>query len=67
MSKPEEEYTCSQKHSLETLRTAAASTGRSGRSRMGSLHPPLLNIPLDRVVLDELHLLLRIFDVLLRN
>ena len=29
--------------------------------------PPLVNIPLDHIVLDELHLLLRIMDVLIRN
>jgi hypothetical protein len=31
------------------------------------INPPLLNIELDHVVLDELHLLLRIMDVLLNN
>ena len=29
--------------------------------------PPLVNIPLDHIVLDELHLLVRIMDVLIRN
>eukprot|EP00732_Lithocolla_globosa_P001709 Lithocolla_globosa_v1_NODE_915_length_3086_cov_10.832728.p1 type:complete len:893 gc:universal NODE_915_length_3086_cov_10.832728:2856-178(-) len=35
--------------------------------RKGCAHPPLLNIPLDHVVMDELHILLRIFDRLMRN
>ena len=34
---------------------------------MGCVLPPLLNVSLDHVVLDELHLLLRIMDVLIRN
>ena len=34
---------------------------------LGCVLPPLIKIPLDRVVLDELHLLLRIMDVLIRN
>ena len=33
---------------------------------MGCVLPPLVNI-LDQIVLDELHLLLRIMDVLIRN
>ena len=34
---------------------------------MGSVFKPLLDIPLHQTVIDELHLFLRIFDVLLRN
>ena len=33
----------------------------------GSIHRPLTSIPLHHVILDELHALLRIFDVMLRN
>ena len=33
----------------------------------GSIHRPLTSIPLHHVILDELHVLLRIFDVMLRN
>ena len=32
-----------------------------------SIHRPLTSIPLHHVILDELHVLLRIFDVMLRN
>ena len=34
---------------------------------LGCIHPPLLNIELDSIVVDELHLMLRVGDVLLRN
>ena len=34
---------------------------------MGSLFQPLLEIPVEHIIIDELHLLLRIFNVLLRN
>ena len=34
---------------------------------LGCVLPPLLNISLDNIVLDELHLLLRIMDVPIRN
>ena len=33
----------------------------------GSIHRPLTSIRLHHVILDELHVLLRIFDVMLRN
>lgn len=42
-------------------------TGRSVTSRLGSVNAPLLKIPVDHYVIDELHLFLRIFDVLLDN
>ena len=34
---------------------------------LGCVLPPLLGVPLDRVVLDELHLLLKIMDIPIRN
>ena len=37
------------------------------KSNFGCIHPPLLNIELSHVLIDELHLLMRICDVLLRN
>ena len=42
-------------------------TLHSATEKFGVKNPPLLNIALDHVVLDELHLLLRITDVLLHN
>ena len=34
---------------------------------MGRLHDPLLRIPMENVIPDEIHLMLRISDVLTRN
>ena len=39
----------------------------SVQSRQGSVNLPLLKIPIDHYVIDELHLFLRIFDVLMSN
>ena len=39
----------------------------NGKNEFGCVRQPLLNIPLDHVIPDELHLLLRITDVLLTN
>ena len=40
---------------------------KKGRENFCCDHEPLLNIELDHVILDELHLLLRVVDVLLNN
>ena len=37
------------------------------QKHLGSIHPPLLNIELTKVIVDELHLLLRVTDLLIRN
>ena len=42
-------------------------TLHAATEKFGVKNPPLLNIALDHVLLDELHLLLHITDVLLRN
>ena len=36
-------------------------------NKKGCVNPPLLNIPVNKIIVDELHLMLRITDVLLRN
>ena len=36
-------------------------------SEPGSIHPPLLHFPIDHIIPDELHLLLRITDRLIEN
>lgn len=36
-------------------------------SEPGSIHPPLLHFPLDHIIPDELHLLLKITDHLIEN
>lgn len=64
MSKPEEYYSSGpMARKLEEL------TGENSKKGQNycSIHKPLLKIPLDHIVADELHLLLRITDVLLRN
>ena len=50
---------------LEFLRRASKESHKD--KRKGAIHPPLFNIELDHVILDELHLLLRVVGVLLRN
>ncbi len=67
MSKEEKEWTETKSRSLAALKKAAAKSSTAQSVRLGSVDPPLLNIPLDHVILDELHLLLRVVDVLLRN
>ena len=36
--------------------------GKSVHTRQGSIHMPLLKIPVDHFVIDELHVLLQLFD-----
>lgn len=51
------------KRTLEELRKCAGKTTKN----YCCIYPPLLDIELDHVVPDELHLLLRIMDVLIKN
>ena len=51
--------------SIQSLNRHA--TLHTATEKFGVKNPPLLNIELDHVLLDELHLLLRITDVLLCN
>ena len=51
--------------SIQSLNRHA--TLHAATEKFGVKNPPLLNIALDHVLLDELHLLLCITDVLLRN
>ena len=37
------------------------------KNKKGCINAPLLNIPINDIVIDEMHLMLRIFDILLRN
>ena len=65
MSKEESVYTTTKSRTLLSLKEAVTKT--TARAKMGSQFLPILEIPLDHVIIDELHLFLRIFDVLLRN
>lgn len=53
------------KRTLEDLKTNSSKTQTHSRKR--SLHVPLLDIEPRDIVLDELHLLLRVGDILIRN
>ena len=58
----------SMKRTLSTLRACSAlPSSRPVSQRLGSQHSPVLKIEPDNIVIDELHLLLRIGDVLIRN
>jgi hypothetical protein len=60
-----EYYSCSKlKRTLEDLKKSAT---KSSKESYCSVKTPLLNIELDHVIPDELHLLLRIMDVLINN
>ena len=55
-------------HSLESLKKCALlSASKPAKKCLGSQHSPLIAIDPDHIVLDELHLLLRIMDILIRN
>ena len=65
MSLPADHYTSgSMKRTLSTLKDCAKLSPSSPASKR---HAPVLNIEPDNVVIDELHLLLRVGDVLIRN
>lgn len=63
----EKEYTEKKTQTLEKMQELSARSYSSCAQHLGCVLPPLINIPLDCVVLDELHLLLRNMDVLIRN
>lgn len=66
MSKPDTYYECSpQRRMLEDLKKCCHL--KRGNKNFCCINPPLLNIPLDHIILDELHLLFRVTDVLTRN
>ena len=63
-----EEYTENMVHTQETLKKCSKlPSSRPAKERLGSQQTPLLSIDPDHIVLDELHLLLRILDILIRN
>ena len=67
MSVEESVYTEKKARSLSTLREKSHFANKTCHQHLGSIHSPLLNIELTKVVVDELHLLLRVTDVLIRN
>lgn len=74
MSVDEKVYTGTSKKActLQQLKELSAHSYSPCARHLGCVLPPLVNIPLDHIVLDELHLLLRIMNdrimvVLIRN
>ncbi len=67
MRKTLEEYTVRRARTLEGIKKAQLPSSRPAKERCGVIRSPLLNIKLHHVVVDELHLLLRVSDVLIRN
>ena len=65
MTKSEEDLSIRTLEKLE--KCASLSASRPARERLGSKYPPLIKIEPHHIIPDELHLLLRITDVLLRN
>ena len=65
MTKPDTYYDSSPlRRTLEELHEWAQ---KSKGENYCCVHKPLLNIPLDHIILDELHLMLRVTDVLIGN
>ena len=52
---------------MDTLLRHIQPRSRPAKDRLGSQNKPILHIELDKIVIDELHLRLRIVDVLVRN
>ena len=67
MSVEESVYTEKKARSLSTLQEKSHFANKACHQHLGSIHSPLLNIELTKVVVGELHLLLRVTDVLIRN
>ena len=67
MSVEESVYTEKKAKSLSTLQEKSHFANKPCQQHLGSIHSPLLNIELTKVVVDDLHLLLWVMDVLIRN
>ena len=69
MSVDEEMYCQEKERCLSSLKSDGKHSTWHCNKHLGCIHPPLLNIELDSimVMMDELHLMLRVGDVLLRN
>ena len=68
MAIPMVQYTKNLARTQATLKKCSKlSSSRSAKERLGSQEAPLIAIDPDHIVLDELHLLLRILDILICN
>ena len=60
-------YTGKKARSIKTLKDNSRFSSKPCQKHLGSIHLPLLDIDPTKVVVDELHLLLRVTDILTRN
>lgn len=68
MSIPQATYTTTLQRTLQSIQHCAAlPPSKPAKERLGVQHHPIIRISPEHVVLNELHLLLRIGDVLIRN
>ena len=65
MSKPDDYY--DQDPMRRTLEEIKQFASKSKGENLCCVHRPLIDIPLDHIILDELHLKLRVTDVLINN
>ena len=65
MSKPDDYY--DEDPIQQTLQEIKQFASKSKGENYFCVHQPLLNIPLDHILLDELHLMLHVTDVLISN
>ena len=65
MSKPDDYY---DEHPMRrTLEEIKQFASKSKGENYCCVHRPLIDLPLDHIILDELHLMLRVTDVLINN
>ena len=68
MSKPLTEYIRDHARTQATPKKCSEMPpSKPAKDQLGSQHAPLLEIDPNHVILDELHLLLRVTDILIRN
>ena len=67
MSISPDKYNVENARTLSELHRCWKFAASKTKERCGEQEPPLFNIDIDHIVLDELHLLLRIEGVLIRN
>ena len=68
MSKSETHYSQELARTITSIKKCALlSRSQPAAKRLGVKQSPLIDIPLNHVIVDELHLFLRITDILLRN
>ena len=67
MSVAEDVYTKMKARSLGSMKDLASHGYSTCAKHLGCVRLPLIFISLDQIVLDKLHLLLRVMDVLIRN